>query len=106
VGGAERVAECLSKRRHVFFLASRKRPRTRYNLRMVRLVAALALSALFMGGTAGLAWAQEHVTTNPDPARGSLTFQSDPAGAMRQARSLVAAGDLPGARNLRRRASG
>jgi tetratricopeptide (TPR) repeat protein len=64
---------------------------------MVRLVAALALSALFMGGTAGLAWAQEHVTTNPDPARGSLTFQSDPAGAMRQARSLVAAGDLPGA---------
>lgn len=63
---------------------------------MVRLAAALALSALLVG-TVAVASAQTQIQVNPDPARANLHFQSDPQGAMRQARALVAAGDLQGA---------
>lgn len=57
----------------------------------------VCLAILAFGGAAASARADSKVTLNPDPGRFDTDFLSDPNGAMRAARELVAAGDLAGA---------
>ena len=55
------------------------------------------IAVLGFAGAAGAARADVKITVNPDPARFDTDFLSDPDGAMKAARELVAAGDLAGA---------